>query len=226
MRLWTWSELEHDASDANTRAHAETFRSVVTDPAFPCTFTWLPFASGDLRFVSLDGTSATLADDVVDALAALADLTRLHPDLLLVVFVEGEDEHTDLRRDFDLTRRVVRAAVRRDPEAHADPSRPDWALTVSGVPLFINVSSPRHRRRHSRNVGPVLTLVCQARASFDTKGRSSAGVREHIRSRLREYDDEPPHPALGSFGRAGNREAWQYFLGDGVFPFDPTVDHD
>lgn len=102
------------------------------------------------------------------------------------------------------------------------PEHPDWELYLDGIGLFVNVSSPRHVARRSRNVGPAFTVIAQARESFDRDGRASDKSRKAIRQRLLTYDDVPPHPGLGSFHDATSREALQFFLGDGLTLMDPT----
>lgn len=217
------SSLASPQTDPRLVELATVFRDTVTGPGFPCTFTGVPFATGEVSFAHhawnpADEDSVLLPAVVAD-LECLADATRNAPDLLAVLFIDhGGGPAPTLNDEFEL----ARAVVDRVREVHGSegppPSHSLWTLDCRGVGLFLNFSSANHRARRSRNVGPVLTVIAQARESFDRKGRAEERVRARIRKRIASYDDVPPHPCLGSYGDPNNREALQYFLGD-----DPTT---
>ncbi len=229
--LLTMDELASTDSDVRLAELAGTFRRIVTDDAFPCIFSHLPFAANAAYF-SLVRAEPDLGRAVYAELRSLLQVLRTRPEAIAVVFVDGgSDETVTLDDDLRLARAVVtavRAEERRNhgPESLA-PSDPSWSLKVDGVEMFLNFSSPNHLARTSRNVGPVFTVIAQARASFDHGGRAGSAAREQIRRRLAAYDDVAPHPCLGRYGSPGNREALQYFLGDGTAAHDVVeVPHD
>jgi FPC/CPF motif-containing protein YcgG len=96
-----------------------------------------------------------------------------------------------------------------------DPDDPLWSFCFAGVPLFINMSCPAHRKRRSRNLGPSMVLVIQPREGFDQVGGAHIKgdeVREKIRCLIEKYDGQKAAPELGTFSRPDNREWWQYLL--------------
>jgi FPC/CPF motif-containing protein YcgG len=97
---------------------------------------------------------------------------------------------------------------------------PRWVFWFEGIDFFVNFSTPSHQRR-SRNLGSAMTMVVQARSSFDDFAEPDNRIRALIRSRVQTYDDMPVHPAIGTYGDPTSREATQYFLGDSN---DITID--
>jgi FPC/CPF motif-containing protein YcgG len=107
------------------------------------------------------------------------------------------------------------------PDLTTDPDDPLWSFCFAGVPLFINVSCPAHRRRQSRNLGPSLVLVLQPRHGFDGVGGAHVKgdeVRKKIRALIEQFDGQPAAPELGTYSRTENREWWQYALLEGNGP--------
>ena len=238
IRLWTQEELTHIADDntgSSIARRALAFQEIVTRPDFPCTFTWLPFATNSIRYGLIPPSESGYEYLVLESLKKLAVLSTTDVDTTLVIFMPGDQAEVvqfddddrpasaSLAVDFEVARLIVRTVMGDNQTSESDATQPHWSLQVDGTDIFMNFSSPRHHLRRSRNVGDCLTLIAQPRASFDIKGRSRPSVREHIRSRVRQYDQVPPHPALGTHGQVGNREAHQYFLGDGLTSLDPTV---
>lgn len=209
------------------RRLTQDFREVVDTPAFPCVFSQLPFTTGDV-YLGVVPTGVEQDEAVVDLLDELTAIITAAPDALAVVFVDDELPEPTLDDDFSLATSIVSRVMsrnRRDrPQTHdVSPDDPSWMLWLNDVGLFLNFSSPRHRARHSRNVGSRFTVIAQARASFDEHPRSSERVRAEIRRRVAAYDDVPVHPCLGRYGDSTSREALQFFLGDRTDAMDPTA---
>jgi FPC/CPF motif-containing protein YcgG len=121
-------------------------------------------------------------------------------------------------------------AVRWPGEIPLDPDTPTWSFCFGGIPLFVNVNTPAHLRRHSRNLGNSVVLVIQPREAIDfVAAPDSSGDRHRntIRHRIAGYDDVPPSPDLATYGSATNRDWKLYFLTDdeqgvqGSCPFRP-----
>ncbi|WP_328886484.1 YqcI/YcgG family protein [Streptomyces sp. NBC_00316] len=202
----------------------EEFTHRVLDPAFPCVFAPRPVLE-DTLLVGL--AEAGAAAEAADLLAEAAGAISKEPEQIVVIFADlPETGSLPAEREFSAeVLRLLRRLDRYDwPEATPlDPEDPRWVFWFEGVDFFFNFSTPGHRERRSRNLGPAWTAVVQSRSSFDTFAGADHRARLRIRARLAEYDAVPPHTALGSYGDPGNREAHQYFLGDGVDPGRPLV---
>jgi uncharacterized protein len=209
---------------------ATIFEQTVTSSAFPCIYAHIPFNQSDLAFTHHARGDAGLVDGIVSELRELVDAARISIDAMLVVFIDDiEGVVTTLEDDRELACSVVTAVLATQPPTRTSSGcpvssqDPEWTLELDGLELFLNFSSPRHRCRRSRDVGPAFTIIAQPRESFDKGGRSRPAARALIRRRVADYDDVPPHPALGSYGDPSNREALQYFLGDSPEEHDITV---
>lgn len=197
----------------------EEFTHRVLDPAFPCVFASRPVREDWLLFgLAESGTAAETADLLAEAAGAISK----EPEQVVVIFADlPEPGSLPAERTFSVeVLRLLRRLDRHDwPEAAPlDPEDPNWVFWFEGVDFFLNFSTPGHRDRRSRNLGPAWTAVVQSRSSFDTFTGADHHARLRIRARLAEYDAVAPHPALGSYGDPGNHEAHQYFLGDGTGP--------
>jgi len=103
--------------------------------------------------------------------------------------------------------------VPKEPEEHL------WSFAFSGIQLFVNVSTPAHKNRNSRNFGPCLTLVINPRMNFDyVAGDTPQGdeIRKNVRERIKNYDTVPICNHLGTYGVESNLEWKQYAIGDGI----------
>lgn len=177
-----------------------------------------------MYFGLLDADNAE--ESAVIRLRELCGLIRSQPDAVVALFLDSAEQRS-LRDDLSLASGIVQAVIRAnavdDPCSRlSQPDDPEWMLSLEGVGLFLNFSSPAHQARRSRHVGSAFTVIAQARESFDRLGRSSDKSRAEIRRRLAEYDSLPPHPALARYGDPEAREALQYFLGDDMNYYDPT----
>ena len=107
-----------------------------------------------------------------------------------------------------------------------DPNDALWSFCFDGEPLFINISSPAHALRSSRNLGDGLALVIQPRVNFDhVAGLQSPGgeeIRQRIRQRMHAYDGQPHPTDLGTYGQSDNIEWKQYALNETNTPTQNT----
>ncbi|HVR98104.1 MAG TPA: YqcI/YcgG family protein [Thermoanaerobaculia bacterium] len=104
------------------------------------------------------------------------------------------------------------------PGVPTDPDHPLWSFCLGESPLFVNISSPAHRQRQSRNLGSALTLIIQLREGFDLVAPDTPTgrrVRETIRNRIESFDGTPTYPELGYYQDPRNREWKQYGIPDG-----------
>ncbi|MBM7703767.1 YqcI/YcgG family protein [Metabacillus iocasae] len=96
------------------------------------------------------------------------------------------------------------------------PNDPLWEFCFGGEPIFVVCNTPAHQSRKSRR-SHTFMITFQPRWVFegiseDTKIGNS--VKRIVRNRLKMYDEVHPHPELGWYGNAQNREWKQYFLHD------------
>ncbi len=194
------------------------FAERVRRRSFPCIFARSAVDQGDVVVGLARGTRHEVLAASTDLLRQLARRICDDDETIGVLFLDvpGLVTIDDDHRLADELLRHWHANDGADWPSHAprDPADPAWVFWFDGVGFFVNFSSPRHERRHSRNVGPWFTVVAQAREVFDRPDRGGPRARSVIRRRLEEFDDVPAHPALGSFGDEANRESDQFFLGD------------
>ncbi len=200
----------------------------LTPPSnFPCTFSQNAFRRGLIRFSFVDAPGE---EGYADAMADLADYVAESADwdgqtntarpLLMIfsssaaAFDRADDYHTfgwqalQYWHDHD--------AAPWPENVSRDPKTPFWSFVFAGTQLFVNMSTPAHIRRRSRNLGRHFTLVINPRERFDiVAGDTPEGrrVRAAIRSRVGKYDDLPHSPLLGSYQK-GELEWVQYALSD------------
>lgn len=218
--------FRRDSVPAEARQLMGEFAAVIDNEHFPCFFARSAFRRDELLFGTTD-----VADDL-DGVALLFDeaASVIHGDVdqTVVMWLTGAAP-TTLEEDRRFTSTLLATLLRLDcvqwpTDRPTDPAHPQWDFWYRGVDFFVNVSTPHHVRRHSRNLGTAYTLVVQSRSSFDRIGVAGQGARSKIRERIAKYDDLPPAPALGSHGDAP--EIDQYFLGDSNAPAPvPLLSH-
>ena len=206
--------LSEVSSESALAGHVAEFVAVVGHPNFPCTYATRALARDELLFSAVSPATEPLSA----AAAVLHELTGLvaeDPDAVAVLFLPGT---ASLSADRRFVQDLIHYLCEHDDvgwpwHEPTDPEDPAWMLWYGGVGLFLNISSNNHLLRRSRNLGSSLTVIAQARSSFD-RYPGNTGVRARIRKRVAAYDDVAVHSALGCFGDESNRESHQYFLGD------------
>ncbi|MFD3808180.1 YqcI/YcgG family protein [Streptomyces sp. NPDC058611] len=200
-------------------------RKHLTDADFPCVFSRNAFRKELLRFIFVENAEEDGLLHLGEGLKEYVELSRgwdgaldtAYP--LLVVFsptAVGEDS-VEAYQSFGW--QVLQGLHEIDPEpwpqdVGTDPESESWSMCFNGMPLFVNMSSPAHEVRRSRNLGRHFVLVVNPRERFDVfAGDTPSGrkVRSNIRSRIARYDGTPHASQLGSYG-AGALEWSQYGL--------------
>ncbi|MFI8418637.1 YqcI/YcgG family protein [Serratia sp. NPDC078593] len=99
-----------------------------------------------------------------------------------------------------------------------DPGSADWTFCFNNIQFFINMSTKDHKVLRNRNLGMHLTFVINARENFDAvaNGKTKGGrqIREHIRERVKIYNDGAFPQELGFYGEEDNLEWKQYQLAE------------
>ena len=221
----------HDLTDNYTKHGLPTwamnsftaFLAVILDPKFPCTFAAPGFWRGLYRFAFVPDPRAPhcaeeLSVVMEEYLGWLATLPREdEPYAVLMVFCApigdvGEDVY---RTAFEKLLRDTNLHDAAPWPTHI-PQHPDDVKSTfcfGGREIFVNANTPSHHHRHSRNLGPSLTLVIQPRDAFDKI--ASKHMREGIRARIPKFDGGmPASPEIGAFGDEKNREWRGYLLSD------------
>ncbi|GAA1619314.1 YqcI/YcgG family protein [Kribbella sancticallisti] len=195
------------------------FSEIISSPGFPCFFARQALDKGQITFSYAAGAGSQVLDDCLLALRELAAHIRVEPELTGVLLIDVDDCVTiddDAAFADKLLAHLITAGADRWPDhAPRDTTDPRWTLWIDDVGFFLNISTPRHTRRRSRNVGDAIAVIAQARATFDAPAPSEPRVRANIRQRLSDYDSAPVHRALGAYANPDTREIDQYFLGDG-----------
>lgn len=97
-----------------------------------------------------------------------------------------------------------------------NPSESKWSFCFNEVPLFINMSTNKHKILKSRNLGHSLVFIVNPRENFDfvasIKTKSGQLIREKIRSRVVNFNNHPLPVDLGFYGNSDNLEWKQYQL--------------
>lgn len=208
-------EWERDAADRFGR------RLLAKDVLFPCVFGVDALRKGTLRFTFVPGgeqRTEYLAGALEDFVKVAAELGRRTSLVAFFEPTEGLETLVDYERhSWSLLQDLHVLDSRPWPgDIPKDTENPEWEFSFAGMPMFVVVNTPAHQKRMSRFF-EYFCITFQPRFVFDDISESSLqgkNARHIIRGRLRNYDDLPPTPLLGSYGAPGNREWTQYFLDD------------
>jgi len=200
---------------------------------FPCTFSQNAFRRGLLQFSFVEAVDKQglhrAANDLRLYLEDCAgwDGRPVTAKPLVMIFSRNAAEFETIEQYQAFGWRVLQSLHDEDsspwPEGVSTiPEEPFWSFCFAGVQLFVNMSSPAHAKRKSRNLGRHFTFVINPRERFDRVAgdtREGRKVRNNIRRRVRAYDGLEHSPLLGSFQK-GEIEWVQYGLPEEntVFP--------
>lgn len=207
-------------------AYRLEFEALACADEFPCIYVKQAYDKDYISFHFMEDASSeierlkafeALKGYVSEVLATPDDRVAAMKILLIVVNsndIAGIHEKVswELLNDF----------VRRDdipwPEhLTQNPEDEDWAYCFQGQRIFVNISSPEHLLRRSRNIGSQLVLVMQLRDGIDCIAPPNAKgdvIRSFIRQRINTYDAVPVSPDLATHGQGQNRDWKQFWLGD------------
>jgi FPC/CPF motif-containing protein YcgG len=223
--------LTHAGASAQTEvwrlAAMDDLAQRLAHPEFPCIFARNAHRKHLIRFIFVDALDDHHLRELATALAAYVDECRewdgrvntANP--LVVFFSEKAVSAKSVPEFHDQGWGVLRRLHQLDPAPWPDgvataTSHPGWSMCFAGMPLFVNMSTPAHLYRHSRNLGGSFAFVVNPRERFDAlAGDTPRGrkTRATIRSRVDVFDDIARSPALGTYG-SGAMEWPQYVLGD------------
>lgn len=221
---------QHEALDQARPWRAAAVREIgrrLGDFGFPCIFSRNAFKKGLVQFVLVDAVDDRGLRDLAVALERYVLESRdwdgrvdsARP--LVVLFSPALTGRRTVRGYHAFGWEVLGRLHALDPgpwpeSVSRDPEDPTWSMCFAGMPLFVNMSTPAHRRRRSRNLGDGLAFVVNPRERFDVlAGDTPRGrkTRETIRRRVDHYDDVPHSPDLATYG-SGATEWQQYELLD------------
>lgn len=201
----------------------EAFESIVSQDSFPCLFgkKAVSSSSTELLFVSADRA----IEDFIAGLAFYVQQVKTWPlkyriGKPLIVLFEKSD-FCSLAQEQLYAWNLLQQLHDQDPEPWPEAIPTDlnsehWSFSFMGMPLFINMSFPKHRVMKSRNLGTHIVFVINPRDNFDqvAAGNSLSGqrIRARIRSRSEAYNEGIKSQTLGVFGERGSLEFKQYQL--------------
>lgn len=210
------------------RLAAVEIQETISDPGFPCVFSRNACRKGLIKFAFVDDDSSASIDHLANALQQYVEMSRnwdsrldsAYP--LVVVFShEAISNQGNLAAHHAFAWHVLQQLHALDPDpwpsaVPTSPTHPEWSMCFAGMQLFVNMSSPHHIARRSRDLGRHLVMVINPRERFDVfAGNTPSGrnTRSKIRERIERYDGMPHAPQLGWFG-TGSLEWTQYGLPD------------
>ncbi len=208
------------------RAVCADFALRFEDDSFPCPFARKAWRDGTTRFAFSNVPPHDEHDDALLIFKEFTDFIKsveLHDRLFCPLVVFFSIDPTDHRSFHEVGWSVLNWLHRTDPlpwpaAIPLSPQDPKWSFCFNGVPLFINMSSPDHRRMRSRNLGRALTFIVNPRENFDAvaslQTKSGKLVRQNIRRRVEHYNDGLVPHELGFYGDAANLEWRQYQLSE------------
>ncbi|RMN40457.1 hypothetical protein SAMN05444506_107237 [Pseudomonas syringae] len=199
------------------------FEQVLSDKGFPCLFGRRANKSGSclLLFIPCEHEQQALRDGMEEYVKFVND-TPLEDRLFnpLIVIFEKNDFNSlaeeqayawaTLQQLHDGDRSPWPAKACKDPEVF------EWTYHFAGLPMFINMSFPRHSAMKSRSLGGHIVFVVNPRENFDevasAETESGRKVREKIRQRIADYNNGVVPDTLGFFGDRSSLEWKQYQL--------------
>lgn len=141
--------------------------------------------------------------------------------LLYPLIVVIQNNSPNLEEEHKLAWEFIQYLIDNEPkqwlkDIPKNPNDYKWCLCFNEVQLFINISSSKHLKFRSRNLGKNICLVINPRQIFDIVaplGKSKGvKIREKIRERVEVYNGFPAPQELGFFGDEDNLEWKQYQL--------------
>lgn len=207
-----------------------SFRRIVLDQRFPCTFATTAERNGQLVYAFAEtatekGDIRHIADSITAYLDSLAYLPPNKVDFQVLVVLIKPMEDSPLQEYGAVAQALLQSLHECDPapwpaNIPTDENDPMWSFAFAGRGLFINFSTPANHARLSRNVGECMTLIVSPRDVFDrVAGPTDKGrrVRNVIRERTKDYDNGLPFAPWSSFaygeGTVGTERS-QYVLSD------------
>jgi uncharacterized protein len=196
----------------------EQYRARLRAPEYPCFFGQSAEARGEMLYTFIAWSSL---HEIVTSMRQFVALIGTPPyeRASLVAFFEPDSTITDHSSFTERFWQVLQFLHEhdRDPSTERAPDHPLWEFGFEGCDMFVVGASPTYLRRHSRNLGPGLVLVCQPRSLFIDPATSepiAPAIRQRIHKRMLAYDGMTVHPDIGFYGNLGNREWKQYALPD------------
>lgn len=197
-----------------TQPHMDAFDKIMGNQRFPCFFARDAYLKNELLYGHCsfkDGMEA-----IKSLFDACVNVINKNREQTIILWID-DTKTSSLQEDYAFTATLMNYLLTQDPEgwpenATTNPNSPHWDFWYGGIDFFINVSTPNHHKRKSRNLGKAYTLVVQSRTSFDIVEERVGSSRKIIRKRIDRYDDCLHSPALGEHGE--HSEIDQFFLGD------------
>ncbi|HGM5552181.1 YqcI/YcgG family protein [Pseudomonas putida] len=218
-------EINHRGAGWEKEALNELEERLGAGSDFPCIFSKNAFKKSSIKFVFVDTLDAQGLAKLAEGLKEYVTLSRTWSGSIedaypLIVFFSTDAISASTAQEYQAAGWGVLQSLHWLDESpwpdsvDVDPESPFWSMCFAGMQLFVNMSSPAHKLRKSRNLGSRFALVINPRERFDVFAGDTVGgrnVRANIRKRILKYDSVPHALQLGGFG-SDAKEWWQYGL--------------
>jgi len=202
--------------------------NIIESEKFPCLFARKSWKSQNYNIAYVDYNE----NGFKEFFEALKDYTSyiketdikkrlLYP--LIVIFKNSGKYHISHNFAWDALHWAIYKDDANWPDhINIDPDNSEWSVCFNSVELFINISSPLHKKLKSRNLGDNLVLIINPRNNFDfvANGNTKEGmmIRDKIRNRIKEFNSGFVSEDLGYYGDINNLEWKQYQLEEDDLP--------
>ncbi len=209
----------------------EQIENIINHETFPCIFARKACKAKTINWLFCR-LSNNQKDDFLNGLIEYTDFIKFTPPkdrLLSPMIAVLEHNANNLEHEHKVAWEFIQYLIDNDSkewpkEISKSPNDSNWCLCFNEVQLFINVSSSRHLKYKSRNLGENICLVINPREVFDIVAplnkKKGVKIRERIRERVEVMNGAPAPKELGFFGDKNNLEWRQYQLTEegGYYP--------
>lgn len=214
-----------DFKENNTWEHKGKveIRKIIDNDNFPCIFGKKASKNNTIQWLfceSSDNQKSSFLRGVIEYTnfikATLPEERLLYP-LIAVI----QNDAKNLKEEHEIAWEFIQYLIDNEPtqwplDVPQDPNNHEWCACFNEVQLFINISSSKHLKYKSRNLGSNICLVINPRQIFDVVAPlnkvKGIKIREKIRERVETYNGFPAPKELGFFGDKNNLEWKQYQL--------------
>lgn len=199
--------------------------SVIAADNFPCIFAGKANQRRTISWLFCDSAhnNRSIFLEGVVKYTSFIKATQAQDRILCPLIVVIKQEKTTLKEQHKLAWSYIQYLIDNDTEQWLsdiplDPNNHKWCLCFNGVQLFVNISASEHKVLKSRNLGKNTCLVINPREIFDYVAPLSrpkgVKIRDKIRQRVVDYNNENYPKELGFFGDKNNLEWKQYQLSE------------
>ena len=206
---------------------------------FPCIYATKGYKADEHHYCFLhsddpsEPRNVRLIANALEEYLPLAKVTGLNTSLVMMAPREIQDAMPKKTVDGYLQRywKCLKALRLLDAEPWPqkipeDTAANRWCYCFKGIPAFMAVMTPAHRKRQSR-YAPNFCIIYQPKWVFDvlfSTPEKRESVCRKVRELIGEFDEIPVSPDIAQYGEESSTEACQYYLLDenvsSICPFE------